>query len=262
MSTTIKVCTFNLRVAVEADGINYFFNRTGRVFDTIRDHMPELIGFQEVSTAMKKWLCDALAPLGYTVAGCGRGKDYCGEATVVAFKRDLFELIALETRWLSATPLVPGSRYAADQSSCPRIFTAATLKHHDSDELFIFLNTHLDHKGSEARKLGALDVIRYLSEKKLPVIITGDMNAKPGTPEIEAFTAYEINGKPIINATANVGGTFHGFGKCPADSMPQIDYIFTDLPCDVTRSFALPDEPADGVYISDHRPVCAFIELL
>ncbi len=261
MSTTLKVFTFNLRVVAQVDGINMFFNRTGRILETIRDHMPDLIGFQEVSVAMKKWLSDDLAPLGYTVVGCGRGKDYDGEATVVAFKRDLFELIALETRWLSATPLVPGSRYAADQSSCPRIYTAATLKHHDSSEVFIFLNTHLDHKGSEARKLGALDVVRYLSERKLPVIITGDMNANPGTPEIEAFTAYEINGKPVINATADVGGTFHGFGKYSPEKMPQIDYIFTDLPCDTSRSFVLPDEPVDGIYISDHRPVCAFIDL-
>ena len=261
MSTTLKVFTFNLRVAVEVDGINYFFNRTGRIHDTIRDHQPDLIGFQECSTSMKKWLSDDLAPIGYTVVGCGRSKDYAGEATVIAFKRDLFELISLETRWLSATPLVPGSRYAADQSGCPRIYTAATLKHHDSDELFIFLNTHLDHKGSEARKLGALDVVRYLSEQGLPVIITGDMNAYPGTPEIEAFTAYELCGRPVIDATAGVGGTFHGFGKYAPEKMPQIDYIFTSLPCDISKSFVLPDEPVEGVYISDHRPVCAFIEL-
>ncbi len=261
MSTTLKVFTFNLRVAAQVDGINMFFNRTGRILDTVKEHSPDLIGFQEASSDMRKWLGDALAPLGYTVVGCGREKTYRGEATSIAFKRDLFELIALETRWLSATPLVPGSRYAADQSSCPRVYTAATLKHIDSDEVFIFLNTHLDHKGSEARKLGALDIVRYLSERKLPSIITGDMNAVPGTPEIDAFTAYEINGRPVINATSDVGGTFHAFGKYSEEKMPQIDYIFTDLPCDTSKSFVLPDEPVDGVYISDHRPVCAFIDL-
>ena len=101
MSATIKVFTFNLRVIAEVDGINIFHNRTGRISDTIKSYEPDLIGFQEVSTVMKKWLSDDLAPLGYTVVGCGRGKDYRGEATCIAFKRDLFELIALETRWLS-----------------------------------------------------------------------------------------------------------------------------------------------------------------
>ena len=261
MSTSIKVCTFNLRVIAEVDGINIFHNRTGRISDTIKNESPDIIGFQETAPAMKKWLSDELSPLGYTIVGCGRGKDYRGEATCIAFKRDSFELINLETRWLSATPLVPGSRYAADQSGCPRIYTAATLKHNDSDEIFIFLNTHLDHKGSEARKLGALDVVRYLSEKNLPVIITGDMNAVPGTPEIDAFTAYEINGKPVIDATATLGGTFHGFGKYSPEKAHKIDYIFTDLPCDISKSYIVTDTPADGLYISDHNPVCAIVEL-
>lgn len=262
MSTTLKVFTFNLRVATSVDGNNMFFNRTGRVLDTIKEHSPDLIGFQEASSDMRKWLCDALAPIGYTVVGCGRGKDYRGEATCIAFKRDAFELIALETRWLSATPLVPGSRYAADQSSCPRVYTAATLKHYESDEVFIFLNTHLDHKGSEARKLGALDVVRYLSEKSLPFIITGDMNAVPGTPEIDVFTAYEVCGRPVIDATASLSGTFHAFGKYTPEKAPKIDYIFTDLPCDISRSYIVIDTPTDGLYISDHNPVCAFIELV
>jgi endonuclease/exonuclease/phosphatase family metal-dependent hydrolase len=261
MSTTIKVCTFNLRVIAEVDGQNIFHNRKGRILDTIKENAPDIIGFQEAASVMKKWLGDELAPLGYTVVGCGRSADYRGESTCIAFKRDDFELIALETRWLSATPLVPGSRYAADQSSCPRVYTAATLKHKDSDEIFIFLNTHLDHKGSEARKLGALDVVRYLSERKLPCIITGDMNAHPGTPEIEAFTAYAINGKPVIDATASLGGTFHGFGRYTAEKAPKIDYIFTDLPCDISKSYIVTDTPADGLYISDHNPVCAIVEL-
>ncbi len=263
MSTTLKVFTFNLRVAVEVDGINNFFNRTGRILDTIKEYSPDLIGFQEVSGSrgMRKWLDDALAPIGYTVVGCGREKNYRGEASCLAYKRDLFELIRLETRWLSATPLSPGSRYVTDQSGCPRVYTAATLKHIDSDELFIFLNTHLDHKGSDARKLGALDIVRYLSEQKLPFIVTGDMNAVPGTPEIEVFTAYEPCGRPVLDATANIGGTFHSFGRIAPEEMTQIDYVFTDLPCDPSRSFVLPDEPVNGIYISDHRPVCAFIEL-
>ena len=261
MSTKIKVCTFNLRVIAEVDGMNIFHHRKGRIANTIKEHAPDLIGFQEAASSMKQWLGEELAPLGYTVVGCGRGKDYRGEATCIAFKRDDFELIALETRWLSATPLVPGSRYAADQSSCPRVYTAATLKHKDSDEIFIFLNTHLDHKGSEARKLGALDVVRYLSEQHLPCIITGDMNAVPGTPEIDAFTAYEINGKPVIDATATLGGTFHGFGKYSPEKAHKIDYIFTDLPCDISKSYIVTDTPADGLYISDHNPVCAIVEL-
>ncbi len=261
MSVTLKIFTFNLRCVSQDDGINIFFNRTDRILEVIKHHDPSLIGFQEVTDAMKAWLDEALAPLGYTVVGCGREKSYRGESTCIAFKRAEFSLIALETRWLSATPLVPGSRYAADQSFCPRVYTAATLKHQDADEPFIMLNTHLDHQGSEARKLGALDIIRYLSERPLSCIITGDMNALPDTPEICAFTSYSLHGSPMIDATATLGGTFHDYGNLSPAEAQKIDYIFTDLPCDPSASFIIEDEPIEGIYISDHNPVCALVTL-
>ena len=261
MSTTLKIFTFNLRTVSTEDGINIFFNRTDRILATIKTHDPALIGFQEVTDAMKAWLDEALSPLGYTVVGCGREKDYRGESTCIAFKRADFSLISLETRWLSATPLVPGSRYAADQSNCPRVYTAATLKHREADTPFIMLNTHLDHQGSEARKLGALDIIRYLSERHLGFIITGDMNALPDAPEIRVFTSYALNGRPVIDATATLGPTFHDYGRLSPEEATKIDYIFTDLPCDPTASFVIKDEPVEGIYISDHNPVCAFVTL-
>lgn len=256
----LKVFTFNLRVEAQVDGINHFQNRRGRILETITSYSPDLIGFQEVNDNMRAWLGDALAPLGYTVVGCGRMADMRGESTVAAFKRNAFELVSLENKWLSMTPEVPGSTYGGDQSGCPRIFTAAVLKP-VSGAPFLFLNTHLDHKGAVARLLGAVEVMQYVSEKKLPCVITGDMNARPGTPEIAAFTAQKPNGVPMQDATALLGGTFHGFGHYPPEKMSKIDYIFTDLPCDPEKSFIIPDEPVDGVYISDHRPVCAFVEV-
>ena len=42
MSTSIKVCTFNLRVVAEVDGINIFYNRTGRISETIKNESPKL----------------------------------------------------------------------------------------------------------------------------------------------------------------------------------------------------------------------------
>ena len=37
--------------------------------------------------------------------------------------------------------------------------------------------------------------------------------------------------------------------------------IFTNLPTDVNESYALSSEPIDGIYISDHCPVVAFVEM-
>ena len=107
---------------------------------------------------MRSWLRTSLP--GYTVLGCGRGKDYRGESMALAYRTDDFELIGLEQFWLSPTPNQPGTRFSGDQSGCPRMVAALTLKHHDAGELLRFYNTHLDHQGPVARLLGATQLMQ------------------------------------------------------------------------------------------------------
>lgn len=251
----IKVFTFNLRTEASGDGINNFPNRRGRILDTVKAYAPDIIGFQEAKDSMRAWLRDELD--GYAVVGCGRGADYRGESVVVAYRKDSFEALWSESFWLSLTPSVPGSAYGLDQSGCPRITTAVCLKHRDAPEPFIFCNTHLDHKGATARLLGAAQLMQYLSGKHSHFILTGDLNALPDSPEIKLFTSSKDF--PAVDVTAGLGGTFHGFNTRAVKS--KIDYIFTDLPCDPAESFIIPDEGIDGIYISDHHPVCAVVEL-
>ncbi len=252
----IKVFTFNLRTESVKDGINYFPCRRGRILDTIRTYSPDIIGFQEATDSMREWLRDELT--GYCVVGCGRGKNYRGESTIVAFRKSDFEMINCETFWLSLTPGVPGSGYGFDQSSCPRVATSVLLKPTAGGEPFIFCNTHLDHKGKTARLLGSVQLIQYLTSKPYKFVLTGDFNATPDAPEIGIFSS--VVSRQIKDATAGLGGTFHGFNRDAIKS--KIDYIFTDLPCDAGESFVIPDEgDANGVFISDHNPVCAFMEV-
>ena len=257
----MKIMSFNLRTEARSDGINYFPHRKSRILSAIETESPDLIGFQEATDTMRDWLIEALFPIGYTVIGCGRSAYYRGEATIVAYKRSIFEMISAETRWLSLTPTVAGSSFGGDQSDCPRVFTALVMKRHDVAQTFAFVNTHLDHLGASARLLGAAEICQYLSEKNLPFIITGDMNATPEAPEIALFTSRALCGRPVVDATANLGPTFHSFGKLAPEDCVKIDYIFTDLPCDISRSVRVEDVPVDGIYISDHNPVCAYVEL-
>ena len=257
MSKKLKVFSFNLRVAVESDGENCFWNRTDRIKQVIEEHSPDIIGFQEAKDSMRKWLRDNLPE--YTLVGCGRDADYRGEGAVVAFKKEDFELISLDNFWLSATPRTAGSRYGEDQSKCPRITTSAVLKHHDAEEVFAFVNTHLDHKGSTARLLGSVQLLQYISELGVPCILTGDFNARPDSREIEVITENEICG--LKDLTRELGGTFHGFGRIERENMSKIDYIFTNMKADANEAFAIEDNSVDGVYISDHYPVGAIIEI-
>ena len=140
---------------------------------------------------------------------------------------------------------------------CPRVATAVYLKHTEAKTPFLFINTHLDHKGSVARLLGSVQLLQYISKRKLPTILTGDFNALPDAREICVITENQECG--LVDLTQDLGGPFHGFGK--RTEMSKIDYIFSNMKADPKEAFAIEDKGVEGVYISDHYPVCAFVEV-
>ena len=256
MSAQLKIMSFNLRTANRGDGINYFFDRFDRIIEVLNKEKPDVIGFQEVTDEMRAKLRDCMPD--YTVQGCGRDASYHGEAMLIAYRKDEAELISLENVWLSMTPGIPGSRYGVDQSGCPRMFTAAVLKHNKADKPFLFINTHLDHEGKTARYLGSVQLIQYISKYGGNFIMTGDFNATPTAPEI-AVIPHALAYRGAKDCTEGLPGTFHAFGKIPEDKRPKIDYIFSDAPC--TAAYMVEDSPVEGRYYSDHNAVCAILEM-
>ncbi len=252
----LKCMTFNLRVDNTGDGINSFSNRYPRAVDMIRREDPDLIGFQEVTDGMRMRLREFLPE--YTFQGCGREASYHGESMLMAYKTHEAELISLENIWLSPTPSIPGSTYGGDQSPCPRMFTAAVLKHDRVESPFCFVNTHLDHVGKNARYLGAMQLVQYLSAKGERFVLTGDFNATPDAPEIRLLSTA-LSSRGGKDCTAELGGTFHNFGKRLPDRAEKIDYIFTDGEC--SHAYVVEDIPVEGQYYSDHFAVCAVITL-
>ena len=251
MSYTVKAMSFNLWVGWDNGGDNSFLNRRERILKVIENEDPDVIGFQEASDAMRLWLKNELK--GYTVIGCGRGKNYSGEAAAIAFKHDKFDLLATENFWLSPTPKIPGTRFDG-QSTCPRVSQFATLVSKELSKPFVFANTHLDHVGSEARVHGNMLNAQYLSTRDEKFIFTGDFNAYPESPEITMFKdALAYRG--VTDCAEDCGGTFHGCRNIEA----RIDYIFTDAHC--LGAYVVPDENPEGLFYSDHHAVCAVIEL-
>ena len=163
MAAKLKIMTFNLRVeSPRADGINDLPNRKGRILEAIIKEAPDLIGFQEARDGMRAWLRDTLTE--YVVVGCGRYAEYRGESAPLAFRKDKFEMVSMETFWLSSTPKIPATIYeGSDQSDCPRIATAAVLKPIDGDNLLLFVNTHTDHLGCLSRTLASAQLLEYMS---------------------------------------------------------------------------------------------------
>ncbi len=253
-ATALKIMSFNLRVDNTGDGINAFSNRFDRVIRVILREAPDLIGFQEVTDGMRARLRDHIP--GYTVVGCGRESSCHGESMLIAYKTDEVELISLENIWLSYTPSVPGSTFGGDQSPCPRMFTSILVKHDRVKTPIRFINTHLDHWGQTARRLGATQLVQYISAHSEPTVLTGDLNATPDAPEIKLITEA-LASRDFTDCTASLGGTFHDFGR-RADPV-KIDYIFSDGKC--LSSYIVEDIPENGQYYSDHNAVAAMIEL-
>ena len=247
----MKIVTFNIRCDYNQDEGNNFCFRKPLILEKLAQEKPDIICFQEVLPHVAVWLKEALTE--YYVIGCGRMEDLEGEQVSIAYRKDRINLIQMETYWLSETPYEPASRYP-DQSICPRVSTEAVFEEYAAKQVFRVVNTHLDHEGPAARRQGLEQILDKLNRAKLfpeaPVIITGDMNAEPDSPEMAVVKEY-----PYINVTEGIGITYHGYMR--SESPCSIDYIFTKgFAC---RSIEKWTDERDGVFLSDHYPVCAVL---
>lgn len=249
----MKFVTFNIRCDYDQDEKNNFSCRKDAIAAKILKEAPDVICFQEVLPHVANWLKENLVD--YYVLGCGRDAELEDEQTTIAFKKMKYQLIAMNTFWLSPTPNVPGSRYAK-QSICPRTCTDAILQDTESKEVFRILNTHLDHEGSEARVLATQQILDYIQAvtlfKEAPVVLAGDLNAFPSDPEILLLTQKE----DLLDLTEGLEGTFHEFGSL--ETPEKIDYIVASKKLRWHKKGLWKDEE-DGVYLSDHYPV--FVEI-
>lgn len=253
----MKIVTFNIRCDHKQDGKNNFEYRKPIIKKCLLENKPDVVCFQEMLPHMALWLSEVLKD--YQLVGCGREKDLTGEQITVAFRRGRYEMVSMDTYWLSNTPYLPGSRYE-EQSNYPRTATQLLLKEKDTNAVYLIVNTHLDHKSSKARLLGmecVLDKIHQTQIQweaigKLPVILCGDMNAYPESPEIESMNHSGI----VCDVTEELSGTYHNFGKM--DKPVKIDYIAVSDNIRLEKVELWKDQK-DGVFLSDHYPICATV---
>lgn len=247
----MKIVTFNIRYDCGEDGANNFCFRKAFILEKLRQEQPDIICFQEVLPHVAAWLKEELSE--YYVIGCGRSETLEDEQAAVAYRKDSINLIQMETYWLSDTPYIPASRYQG-QSICPRIATEAVFEEIAAKRVFRVIDTHLDHEGASAREQGLRQIMEKVERAGffagIPVIVAGDMNAEPDSPEMAVAQEYSYG-----NAAAGIGITYHGYGR--AQDPGCIDYIFTRGFC-CERVEKWTDE-RDGLFLSDHYPVCAVL---
>lgn len=262
MKHQFTIGTFNIRYGLADDGINIWDNRKELVIDSIHDKLPDIIGFQEALPFVKEYLDKNLSD--YIIVGTGRDKDLGGEDNCIAIRRETFELIALETFWLSPEPYVFGSQFE-NNDGLPRICTMVTLRSKINNRIIRAFNTHLDYRFSDVR-LKQLKVLnefikQYDDRMPLPNFLIGDLNSVPDSKEIE-YVLEDFAVKMVDISTSDQiksDTTFHGFFN-GLDYVGKIDFIFATPDINCIKSY-IDDTEREGVYLSDHYPVYAVIEM-
>jgi endonuclease/exonuclease/phosphatase family metal-dependent hydrolase len=259
----LKVATFNIRYGKAKDGDDAWDKRRGLFMQTVKSMDADLIGMQEVLAYQLDEIKAACPQYTFIAAGRDDGKR-AGEASPVGFKTDRFEPLASSTFWLSETPEKVGSK--GWDAALPRVATWVRLRDKKSGQTFLFVATHFDHKGKEARA-NAATLLRSKVEALrdgVPVIVVGDFNAPEGSPPYKNLLGPEGDANRLIDSFRETHpkrgpeeGTFNGFkGKRDGD---RIDWIVHTsgvkaVSCEIVR------DSENGHYPSDHFPVKAVLE--
>jgi endonuclease/exonuclease/phosphatase family metal-dependent hydrolase len=260
----VRVMTFNVRYGTADDGINHWDRRKEFLVETIRAFDPDLLGTQEPLAFQRDYLAAALP--GHAAWGAGREDGLeKGEMTLLFYRRDRFEKLAGGFFWLSDTPEQPGSR--SWDSALPRMVAWVRLRDLAAPDLppILFLNTHFDHKGVEARRQSARLLRKRIEElgEGCRVVLTGDFNEGEGSaPYRDLFGALDGAASPVLDAFREAHprrtgeeGTFSGF-RADATQGGRIDWI------GASRDWMILDAAIDraqreGRTPSDHFPVRA-----
>lgn len=252
----MNVATFNIRMKTDSDVGNLWKDRYSHLTDLIKFHEFEIFGVQE---AFKEQLNDMSAKLpDFKYIGVGRddGADK-GEHSSIFYDTKRFEVSKSGTFWLSPTDTEKPNK--GWDAALPRICTWGIFKDKSNGKKFIFMNTHFDHVGIEARRESAKLILAKAKEfaKDLPLILTGDFNidetneayftlAKSGVVQ-DVYDLAKIKYEP--------NSSFNAWGK-NIQEKARIDHIFITKPFKV-RKYGILTDTYMGKFPSDHFPVIA-----
>ncbi len=265
VAQSVTVMSWNIRYNNPDDGVNAWPHRKDWVAEIISENKVDIAGFQEVLVGQLEDLKQRLPQM--DAYGVGRDDGQAaGEFSPIFYRRDRFEMLEKSTFWLSPTPDQIGSK--GWDAALPRIASWLKLKDRQSGSVFFVVNTHFDHKGSQARIESAGLIGRKLREEfsEHPVVLTGDFNTTPGTPPYQTLVhpdskdeaAFLDTFQHSISEPEGPNSTWNGFREIAAGQ--RIDFIFTTGSTKVQNLRILTDQ-RDGRFPSDHLPVVSELEL-
>lgn len=261
-SEAFRVMSFNIR-CIAADGENHWDNRKETLLAEITEMDPLVLGVQEATPDQMDFLTENLSE--YAPVGVGRddGKR-SGEFSAIFYKKENLELLDSATFWLSETPEQAGSR--GWDAACNRVVTWGKFRCKASGSVFVYANTHFDHRGETARTESAKLVVKRAAELTdngaLPFFISGDFNCSNKTEAYKILTAeFADSFVTAKECVAPVKRTYHGYGKIAPDQFDaRIDFIFVNDKAAVEK-FQINPDLRDGRFPSDHNSIVATLIL-
>ncbi len=246
----MAVVTFNIRYDNPDDPLTWE-QRRSKVASTVGYF--DILGFQEALVNQVDDLAEALPNHDHYGVGRDDGR-VAGEHCPIFWNRARFDLLHAETKWLSATPDVPGS--VGWDAALPRTATIVVLNDRQTGKIIRVVNTHFSHIGAEARALAArmLSLQFAMSGADIDVLL-GDLNAEPESLSMAILEggglsdAYDVAEK---RCRKNIG-TYTGFPTGGLRGAPRIDHIL--VRGGSVLWFCAEEQIIEGFYISDHLPV-------
>ncbi|NNG50497.1 endonuclease/exonuclease/phosphatase family protein [Sphingomonas sanguinis] len=250
LAEPLKVMTFNVRYASD-EGAQRWAVRRPVMVELIRRAAPDVIGTQEL---LQRQGDDIVASLpGYRWFGRDRRGGHADEHMGIFYRTDRLTLIDQGDFWLSDTPEVVGSQSWG--TDLPRLASWAVFETREAKpHRFLFVDTHLPHRDQdgEARDKAARLILSRLPDlaKGLPLVLAGDMNARPDTAAYRTFAGALTDAWGSAKRREGPVLTFHDFTGTPDR---RIDYLFL-------RGFKADTVTTDTyhqgkVYPSDHFPI-------
>jgi endonuclease/exonuclease/phosphatase family metal-dependent hydrolase len=258
----LKIMSFNIRTDTsESNPDNNWSNRKAACVELIKDQRPHIIGFQEAKfTSQWVYIKEQLAD---TYDGYGVNRDTgkesgTGETMGILYNKSIIEKIDGGTFWLSETPDTPSKGFGANHS---RNATWGIFRHKPTNELFYYINTHLDHQVANAQIEGMKLISKHLEENKetYPLFLTGDLNIKSDNVALDPIEGYMYNTRDAApSSLTDFNTTFNAYTTTKSSI---IDHIYCSDYLQVMEYHTI-NEMYGGVnFVSDHYPVYAIVKL-
>ena len=257
----ISVLSLNVGKLYKDATENKWEDRVQGIIGMMLEEEPLVAGFQTMLASQREELSTVLVKYSAIGAGALNGADK-GPQNAIFYRNDLLELENSGTFWFSNTPSKPKTKFdCAEQICCA---TWAVFRLGGSGRRFIILNTSLDSKSEDARKLQAEMILEKLDEygKGLPAVVMGDFNAgQAGTFGKDMKNPSVVLNSRLIDSRrmsfcSSSEKSQHYYGKKKAQ---MSDYIFYSPEFEGIL-FKTLTKPYEGVrFLSDHYPIRNYI---